>query len=127
MRPLVEWVPLRRVIEARGALTQIDLGRLPFTPARVFFVTNVPAGARRGGHAHREGEQILVCASGHIEVELRHGLARETVMCGPDSPGLLIRADVWAQQRYETTDSTLIVLCSHPYDPSSYTDGGITQ
>ena len=48
------------ISDARGDLVPFDFARLPFAPRRSFVVTNVPAGMRRGGHAHTRGDQLLV-------------------------------------------------------------------
>lgn len=105
--------------EPRGDLTAVDFDTLPFQPVRAFSVSNCPAGTSRGAHAHREGQQLLVCTRGEVEVELRRGTRRH-VRCLAGGPALLVPARVWARQRYLTADSTLLVLASRPYDPASY-------
>lgn len=117
---LSSWVELRFVNEKRGTLTELDFHQLPFKPVRVFYITDVPVGAVRGGHAHKSGSQLLYCLNGKIEVELRDGSGEETVICQPDSRGLLINQGVWAQQRYLEENSVLLVLCSHPFDEGEY-------
>lgn len=119
--PLARWVPVRRVGEPRGDLTSIDFAELPFSPARVFAVTGCPPGSVRGGHAHTEGHQLLVCTRGEVLVELRRQ-SRRQVRCLPGGPGLLVPAGVWGQQTYATRDTTLLVVASHRYDPASYID-----
>ena len=117
---LAKWIELRRIGEPRGVLTYIDFTSLPFQPVRMFFVTDVPPGSVRGRHAHRHGQQILICQLGRVQILLRCEDAQELVVVEPDGPGLLIDAGVWAEQRYLESNSTLLVLCSHPYDPESY-------
>lgn len=117
---LARWVSVKSFAEPRGSLSAIDFSQLPFVPCRAFYVTDVPAGTVRGGHAHRQTAQLLFCLSGRIEVELRRDALRETVVCEPASGGLLIRPGTWARQTYLEPVSTLLVLCSHPYHPESY-------
>ena len=119
---LVKWIELRRIGEPRGVLTEIDFTSLPFQPVRIFFVTDVPPGSVRGRHTHRHGQQILICQLGRVQVRLRSEDAQELVVLEPDGPGLLLDAEVWAEQSYLESNSTLLVLCSHPYDPESYLD-----
>jgi dTDP-4-dehydrorhamnose 3,5-epimerase-like enzyme len=113
-------VPLAPNVEERGRLLELDFDALPFTVRRVFMITDVPAGTKRGGHRHRSGAQVLVCISGRIEVELRRGAARTAVTLTPDTDGLYIPAGIWSAQRYVEEGSALVVLASDPFDPASY-------
>lgn len=120
--PLVNWIAFPQFVESRGCLTAFDFALLPFIPRRIFCVTNVPSGTVRGAHAHREGDQILICLQGRIRVELRSGDAHSVVDCEPDGRALLLKQGVWAQQTYLGGDAELLVLCSHPYNPQSYAE-----
>jgi len=121
-RELVHWVDLPRVAETRGTLTEISFHTLPFVAARSFFITDVPVGAVRGGHAHRDGEQLLVCMSGRIEVRIRHNGVEQTTICKPDGRALYVKAGVWASQTYLDEGSSLLVFCSHPFSMDSYSE-----
>ena len=111
---------LPRHCDARGSLLPIELTQLPFAPQRLFTVTDVPTGTQRGGHGHRQGQQLLICLSGQIGVLLRCGSAQANVVLDARGPALLIGAGIWGQQTYLQQDSALLVLASEPYDPSSY-------
>ena len=113
-------VPLAHNVEERGRLLELDFDALPFTVRRVFMITDVPAGTKRGGHRHRSGAQLLVCVSGRIEVELRRGATRTTVTLTADADGLCIPAGIWSAQRYLEEGSALVVLASEPFDPANY-------
>jgi dTDP-4-dehydrorhamnose 3,5-epimerase-like enzyme len=113
-------VPLAPNVEERGRLLELDFDALAFPVRRVFMITDVPAGTKRGGHRHRSGAQVLVCISGRIEVELRRGTARAAVTLTPDTDGLCIPAGIWTAQRYLEEGSALVVLASDPFDPTSY-------
>ena len=113
-------VPLVPNVEKRGRLVELDFDALPFTVRRVFMITDVPPGTKRGGHRHRSGAQVLVCISGRIDVELRRGTARTTVTLTPDAGGLYIPAGMWAAQRYLEVGSALVVFASDPFDPANY-------
>ncbi len=106
--------------DRRGRLTAFDSAALPFAVRRVFAVTDVPAGAVRGGHRHSRGVQALFCLRGRIEVELRRGGDRLVVLLRADGIGVQFAAGVWAQQTYLDADSELLVLASEPYDESTY-------
>ena len=117
----VRLIELRQVAEPRGRLVEIDYGSLPFTVRRSFVVDRVPAGVVRGGHAHRECEQILICLQGKVRVNLRLADNRAEVLLNDNSQGLYVGAGVWFEQRYDT-DARLLVLASLPFDSDSYVD-----
>jgi dTDP-4-dehydrorhamnose 3,5-epimerase-like enzyme len=106
----------------RGLLTPFEFAALPFIPNRAFIVHDVPAGARRGGHAHQREKQRLVCLAGRIGVRLVAGKDDENIIL--DSPGraLFIDSGVWAEQQYLDPGSCLLVLASEPYDRRDYID-----
>ena len=124
---LAHWLNFQPNIDSRGRLTEIDFRQLPFAPVRAFYVDQVAQNTVRGGHAHSKGSQLFFCLNGKISVELRKGNEKEVVTCFPGSGGLLIDAGIWAQQTYLEKDSVLLVLCSHPYQKSSYLDHSVSD
>tara|TARA_R110002049_G_scaffold17416_8_gene67794 strand:- start:58 stop:477 length:420 start_codon:yes stop_codon:yes gene_type:complete len=115
-------IALQRHADARGTLMPLDFDALPFAPGRCFTVSDAPAGTVRGGHAHRRGQQLLICVQGRIDVDMRHGDDRARAVLEPNGSGLLIGPLVWATQRYLLPDSVLLVLASDPFDPTSYVE-----
>lgn len=116
-------IPLEQFSDVRGSLLPLDFHALPFEPRRIFVVHEVPAGAVRGRHAHHRSRQLLVRLQGRIEVEMRYqGVSARTVL--EDShAGLLLEAGVWSAQTYLAPGSSLLVLASEPFHPSSYIAG----
>lgn len=115
-------LPAPVVAEARGDLLPLAFADLPFTPCRVFAVTDAPAGAVRGGHAHRTATQALVCLGGRIEVLLRAAGESERLVLAPGAGALVIDPGVWSSQTYLTAGAVLLALASEPYDPAAYED-----
>jgi hypothetical protein len=104
--------------DARGLLMPLHFSDLPFRPDRVFAVTKVPGGTRRGEHGHREQHQILACAAGRVEVELRGPDAEAITTTLQPGDALLVEPGVWTAQTFESPDTVLVVLSSGPYDPA---------
>lgn len=113
-------MPLSAKADDRGALIPIELGELPFSPRRVFAVTAVSPGTTRGGHAHEQGQQLLVCLAGAVRVELRSSAGSQALLLDSPNRGLLIEAGVWASQTYEEEGTVLLVLASETYEDVSY-------
>ena len=115
-------VAVERHVDARGALVPLEFDRLPFAPRRLFTVSGVPAGTRRGGHAHRRGQQLLVCLQGRVDLRLRLEDEEVSATLAADGPAMLIGAGIWCEQTYVDEGSVLLVVSSEPYDPASYVD-----
>jgi UDP-2-acetamido-3-amino-2,3-dideoxy-glucuronate N-acetyltransferase len=112
---------INTVRDERGALSFAEIGgALPFQPRRFFLVHGVPAGASRGGHAHRRCEQYLVAVSGSVAVTLDDGQTRKEYLLERPDQAIHIPAGIWGEQRYQDEQCCLLVLASEPYDPDDY-------
>jgi len=69
-------IELPKIHDPRGNLTFIENSRhIPFDIKRVYYLYDVPGGADRGGHAHKELHQFIVAMSGSFDVCLTMGNA----------------------------------------------------
>lgn len=107
--------------DARGKLCALPFDAFPFVPRRSFFVSDVPAGAIRGMHAHHTASQLLFCVAGELEVLVRAGDEEARAVLTHNCHGLLIGAGVWAQQCYRNAQTIMLAFASEPYSPASYT------
>ena len=106
---------------AEGNLTYVYPGvHVPFPVRRVFYLYDIPAGASRGAHAHRECHQFIVAASGSFEVSLDDGRERRVVTLNRPYQGLHIPPGVWASEGGFSSGSICLVLASHPYSEDDY-------
>lgn len=120
----VRVLSLSTFTDDRGDLTPITFVEWGFEAARSFVVT-APAGSVRGGHAHREGRQVLLRVSGTVAIQVRYGPAAEIIRLDGATPAVLIEPGIWAQQTYVTDDAALVVFADTPYDPDDYADADI--
>src|SRR5262249_48682973 len=61
-------IDLPKVADPRGNLTFIEAGRhIPFEIKRVYYLYDVPGGAERGGHAHKDLHQLIIAMSGSFD------------------------------------------------------------
>ena len=81
---------------------------------------DVPSGAYRGGHAHKECVELLIAVSGSFEVILDNGTTIERVMLNNPSEGLLIDVNIWRELENFSSGSVCLVLASHVYDEEDY-------
>ena len=106
--------------DERGVLVPVELERVvPFPVRRVFWVCDVPAGASRGGHAHKACQQFLVCVAGVLTIEVYDGAAeRRVALVAGDA--LHVPPGIFAAERYDAAGTVLMVFCDRPYDPADY-------
>ena len=93
---------------------------LPFEPKRSFWVQDVPVGATRGFHAHRTGQQILVCLTGRILAKFTDGYHSAELELSSSETAVWMKNMVWGEQTFVEPKSVLLVLASNPYDESDY-------
>lgn len=116
-----ELIPLPKITDPRGNLTFIESTRhVPFQILRVYYLYDVPGGAERGGHAHRNLSQVLISVAGALEVTLDDGFRREKVQLNRANKGLIIRPRVWRELGGFTSGAVCVILASHFYDESDY-------
>ncbi len=114
-------VTLPRVNDARGNLTFIEGGRhVGFDIRRVYYLYDVPGGAERGGHAHRELEQLFIAMSGSFDIVLDDGNLRQRFSLNRSYVGLYVPRMVWREIDNFSSGSVCMVLASQPYDEADY-------
>ena len=110
-----------RIADLRGDLVAREVGAgLPFPPKRCFLVMDVRSKEVRGEHAHRECEQLLVCAKGSMACVVDDGVQHQEVLLDAPEVGLYVPPMVWTTQYKYTEDAILLVFASDPYDPDDY-------
>ena len=105
----------------RGMLVALEEGReIPFEVKRVYYLYDTVPGVRRGFHAHKCLEQILVCVHGSCKVHLDNGKETEEVELNSPYEGLYVPNDMWRELYDFSPDAVLMVLASVIYDESDY-------
>jgi dTDP-4-dehydrorhamnose 3,5-epimerase-like enzyme len=96
-------------------------GDVPFAIRRVFHVTDLKPGVRRGGHAHKAQEQALAALAGAIRVSLDRGGGRlEEHRLDRADALLYVPPMVWLDYAAEAPGAVLLVLASDRYDEADY-------
>jgi dTDP-4-dehydrorhamnose 3,5-epimerase-like enzyme len=114
-------ISLPRIDDTRGNLTYIESGRqVDFEIRRVYYLYDVPAGAKRGGHAHRTLTQLIIAASGSFDVVLDDGRDRQVVRLDSPDSALYVAPMVWHEIQGFAEGSLCLVLASEHFDESEY-------
>ena len=114
-------IDLPRVNEPRGNLTFIEGGRhVPFEIKRVYYLYDVPGGATRAGHAHRNLRQFLIAMSGSFDVHVDDGKLKKTYHLNRSYYGLFIPSMVWREIDNFSSGSVCLALASEFYEEADY-------
>lgn len=114
-------IDLPRVPNVLGNLTFIEGERhIPFAIERVYYLYDVPGGAERGGHAHRELQQLIIAMSGSFDVILDDGYHKQRFHLNRSYQGLYMCTSIWRELDNFSSGSVCLVLASNRYNEADY-------
>ena len=114
-------IDLPKVQDARGNLTFVEGERhVPFPIRRVFYLSDVPGGSTRAGHALRSCHQFIVSLSGAFDVVLDDGTEKRRFHLNRSHYGLYVTPLTWRELDNFSSNSVCLVLASEPYEESGY-------
>jgi hypothetical protein len=71
-------ISLPKISDVRGNLTFVEgQNHIPFDIKRVYYIYDVPGGADRGEHAHRDLHQFFICMSGSFDLLIDDGFQQK--------------------------------------------------
>jgi hypothetical protein len=115
----IELKTVKSFIKDSGTLSIIEGTRqTPWAIARSYFIsTNFPE--VRGGHAHRECSQAIICLLGAVKIKCSTPTKHQTYELLPHNEFLLIPPGIWVD--LETKENTVLaVLTDQFYDEADY-------
>lgn len=114
-------INLPKHIDPRGNLTVAEETKnVPFTIARVYWTYDIPSGERRGGHAHRTCEEVIIAVSGSFDVTLDDGHEQQTFHLNHPYQGLYVGTGVWRTLEDFSSGAVCLVLASELFDEDEY-------
>lgn len=116
----IEQILLPKIEERRGNLSVIEGDTIPFAIKRVYYLYDVPSGAERGGHAHKNLKQFLVALSGSFDVILRDGRDEKIITLNKPNEGLLINPGIWREIKNFSSGSVCLAVVSEMYNEEDY-------
>ena len=81
---------------------------------------DIPGGAYRGAHAHKELHQFIVAISGSFDVELDNGDGKERFHLNRSYFGLYVPPMTWGFLDNFSSGVVCMVLASDKYDETDY-------
>lgn len=107
--------------DERGKLISLESNKnIPFEIKRVYWIYDTAPQQKRGCHAHKNLEQIIVALDGSCEFILDDGKARETVSLNRPDVGLYIGQNMWREMTNFSYGCKLMILASDYYIEDEY-------
>ncbi len=114
-------IELPKISDPRGNLSFVEsFNHIPFEIKRVYYLYDVPGGECRGGHAHKELQQLIIAMNGSFDVFLDDGLIKKSFTLNRSYKGLYVSKMVWRELKNFTSGAVCVVLASEPYSEEDY-------
>tara|TARA_B100001250_G_scaffold411663_1_gene440843 strand:+ start:1076 stop:1480 length:405 start_codon:yes stop_codon:yes gene_type:complete len=117
----VKIIEIPKISDQRGNLSFISYGNpIPFDIKNVFYIYDIPGGTKRGGHAHKKLEQILIPLSGSFDVVVKDTKNESVIQLNRPNRGLYIGPLIWREMKNFSSGSVCLVVASLKYDEKDY-------
>ena len=114
-------IELPRIETEVGMITSINNGReINFDTKRCYYLYDVPGGASRGGHAHKNLHQLIMAASGSFDILVSDGRNEKRIHLNQPYKGLYLPPGLWRVLDNFSSGSICLVLASNEYNEQDY-------
>ena len=117
----IKIIELPKILDNRGNLTFIEgKNHIPFEIKRTYWIYDVPGGEKRGGHAYKELNELIVALSGSFDVVIDNGNEKQTFSLNRSYYGLYVPKLMWRQVENFSTNALALILASAPFNENDY-------
>lgn len=114
-------IELPKIYNPAGNITAVNNNsEIPFQTRRVYYLYDVPGGEGRGGHGHKELNQLIIAASGSFDLIIDDGLIKRTFHLARPYLGLYMPSGLWRELDNFSSGSICLVLASDVYSETDY-------
>jgi hypothetical protein len=111
----IRWIDLPAVADDRGTLTAVEATMdIPFEIRRIFYMHHISAD--RGGHAHRDTDQVIIGISGRHVVEVKDAERCLRFVLDDPNKGLYLPRMTFTSLVEFSPGAVSLVLASTHYD-----------
>ena len=116
-----EIIELPKIEDHRGNLSFIEeKNHIPFKIERIYWIYDIPGGAKRGGHAFKKQQEFIVALSGSFDVIISDGKETHKYNLNRSYYGLYVPERLWRQMENFSTNSVAIILSSTVFNENDY-------
>ena len=116
----LQLIEMPKICDNRGNLSVIEGNTIPFEFKRVYYLYDIPSGAERGGHSHKDQKEFLIALSGSFDVILNDGSNQTKITLNKPNFGLLIPTGIWRELENFSSGSVCLVLASEKFSEDDY-------
>lgn len=114
-------IELPKIKDSRGNLSYIEGGvHIPFQVSRVYYLYDIPGGADRGSHAHKNLQQLIIAVTGSFDVHLDDGRHKKVINLNRSHMGLYMGPMIWRYLDNFSSGAVCMVLASERFDEDDY-------
>ncbi len=114
-------IELPKIEDHRGNLSFIEeRNHIPFKIERIYWIYDIPGGAKRGGHAFKKQQEFIVVLSGSFDVIISDGKETHKYNLNRSYYGLYVPERLWRQMENFSTNSVAIILSSTVFNENDY-------
>lgn len=110
-----------KIIDERGNLTFVEEeNHIPYKIKRVYMIYDVPGGEKRGSHAYKELEEVIISLSGSFDLVVDDGENTKTFTLNRSYYGVYVPNGLWRTLQNFSTNALCLVLASTEYNEDDY-------
>ena len=114
-------IQVPRIHASNGSISVVNNGvEIPFDTKRVYYLYDIPGGSERGGHGHRDLEQLIISVCGSFEIILDDGIVKRTIFLNQPNEGVYLPSGLWRELVNFSSGAICLVLASDEYTEDDY-------
>ena len=114
-------IELPKILDSRGNLSFFENNaHIPFEIKRTYWIYDVPGGEKRGGHAFKHQNELIIALSGSYEVVLNDGFSEKRFMLNRSYTGLLVPKLLWRHMENFSTNALALIVSDQFFNEKDY-------